>query len=382
MRWYLGYPVLALGVAFGANTFLPSAPPDIASAKAEHPLDLALQSPPIVIDGADIDGADMAPASLAPPSRLAAFSPGPLLLMAEAPVRRSVLDYLAATLMPLDAAPEPAVTVEPITASTWVSAVIPAVATLSADGTTSKPATPVALARSIQSELRRVGCYLGEVDGIWGGGSKRAMGMFMDRVNAALPTDQPDVFMLSLLRTETDAICSACPDGQSLTASGRCVPSTLIAQAGERERGTRDRLARADAAEGADGARRGSAMDWEPAMVQQAEVRRPPLEGRMSMGGPMPDEDMLPAGRSRAVGAAPLAGEQRHQFTAVFDDDAMAGGEPIAEVTPAAYAQDETANRPARANKRTANRAKSRPTNQRRAYRNVQRLFQHPLGRM
>ena len=45
----------------------------------------------------------------------------------------------------------------------------------------------IELIRNLQRELKRVGCYQGEVDGDWGSGSRRAMSTFTERVNASLP---------------------------------------------------------------------------------------------------------------------------------------------------------------------------------------------------
>jgi hypothetical protein len=47
---------------------------------------------------------------------------------------------------------------------------------------------PVELARLLQTELRRVGCYRGGIDGIWGNGSRRALREF-DRLRPGSPVD-------------------------------------------------------------------------------------------------------------------------------------------------------------------------------------------------
>ena len=48
------------------------------------------------------------------------------------------------------------------------------------------------LVRDLQRELKRVGCYDGEISGTWSPGSKKAMGAFTERVNATLPLEEPD----------------------------------------------------------------------------------------------------------------------------------------------------------------------------------------------
>jgi hypothetical protein len=87
------------------------------------------------------------------------------------------------------------------------------------------------MARMIQRELVRVGCYGGEPDGDWGGASKRAMQVFLDRVNATLPFDEPDAVLLALARSQKGAVCAdTCRKGEAVGTDGRCIPTALIAQ--------------------------------------------------------------------------------------------------------------------------------------------------------
>lgn len=98
-----------------------------------------------------------------------------------------------------------------------------------------KPVTPEAradLVRDLQRELKRVGCYDGEIDGSWGGGSKRAMNQFTERVNASLPIEEPDYILLTLVQGQKAGVCGEiCPAGQS-TVEGRCVPKAVLARSG------------------------------------------------------------------------------------------------------------------------------------------------------
>lgn len=88
----------------------------------------------------------------------------------------------------------------------------------------------VKLARELQAELRRVGCYEGNIDGDWGLSSKDAMAMFNDRVNASLPFDEPDYILLTLVQGHQGRACGlACPGGQGFDANGRCVPASVLA---------------------------------------------------------------------------------------------------------------------------------------------------------
>ncbi len=86
------------------------------------------------------------------------------------------------------------------------------------------------LARELQKELRRVGCYDGEIHGTWTTSTKRAMKTFTERVNASLPVEEPDQVLLSLLHGQPDKACGRpCPAGESSAEGGRCVPSAVAA---------------------------------------------------------------------------------------------------------------------------------------------------------
>jgi hypothetical protein len=102
--------------------------------------------------------------------------------------------------------------------------------------TSSKPADADArreLTRDLQRELKRVGCYRGDLDGSWGPETKRAMSAFTDRVNATLPVEEPDYILLALVRGHTEQTCGkSCPSGQELANDGRCLPRVIIARRG------------------------------------------------------------------------------------------------------------------------------------------------------
>jgi hypothetical protein len=95
-------------------------------------------------------------------------------------------------------------------------------------GMTSPPHSGYALIRETQKELHRVGCYAGEMSGVWTVSSRHAAQKFIDRVNARLPIDPPDQALLALLRSETGPVCGECPAGQGLDAAGRCLPTALL----------------------------------------------------------------------------------------------------------------------------------------------------------
>lgn len=91
-------------------------------------------------------------------------------------------------------------------------------------------ATRAQLTRDLQQSLQRAGCYAGEINGYWTASTKRAMGSFLQRVNATLPLHEPDYILLTLVRSHRGQICGeACPAGQSAGSNGLCIPDAVIA---------------------------------------------------------------------------------------------------------------------------------------------------------
>jgi len=91
------------------------------------------------------------------------------------------------------------------------------------------------LTQAIQTELRRVGCYSSDSDGAWDEGTRRAMKVFTDRINATLPVDEPDYILLTLVQGQKSRACGkACPPGQVAVAENRCEPRAIIEQKNER----------------------------------------------------------------------------------------------------------------------------------------------------
>lgn len=101
-------------------------------------------------------------------------------------------------------------------------------------GTSVKPSdgdARASLARTIQIELKRVGCYDGAVDGSWSPATKRSMKAFTDSVNAVLPVESPDYILLTLLQGQRAAACGVgCPAGEVAAAGGQCQPRAVVAQ--------------------------------------------------------------------------------------------------------------------------------------------------------
>jgi hypothetical protein len=142
-----------------------------------------------------------------------------------------------------------------------------------------EPDDRVALTRELQRELKRVGCYRGETTGVWSTSSRLAMKTFVERVNAALPIDNPDPVLLSLVQSHRGPACGvACPAGQTETASGACVPTAVLATtAKEPSPATKSDTDASDAgktgAAATDGGRQATASQTGPAPPEG--VRRP-----------------------------------------------------------------------------------------------------------
>jgi len=183
-----------------------------------------------------------------------------------------------------------------------------------------KPSSDAAryeLVRDLQAELKRIGCFGGEISGAWGAGTKHAMTEFTERVNARLPIDEPDYVLLALLKSHSAKACGdACPSGQAPSESGRCVPRAVLAQAEKKRAAQEKRLAAA--------ATKTGASSWttitqaEPAAAPAVADRRvpapaavaaaptiAPLPGRMTIGGPR--TPVAPVAEARPAPVAPPA---------------------------------------------------------------------------
>ena len=211
----------------------------------------------------------------------------------------------------------PATTSAPVTAeapSTWQTVV-----SVEAPNTTPEvvpktlsptdPDVRYKLVLEIQRQLKRVGCYWGRIDGSWGIATTNAMREFTNRVNATLPLDAPDYVQLALIQSHADNACGACPAGQSLSASRRCVGLSITAQA---KQTNAPQLA----------TEQKEVLPWKAKSGSDEEGGRPlfrpapttgaftePLPERMAIGGPNPTsvdvEQSAP--RTQGTAAAPPA---------------------------------------------------------------------------
>ncbi len=270
-------------------------------------------------DGDD-HAVDVAPAAMP-------LYPGALI----SPVKR-VAYSSTAPAHPPKARATPQVASPPAKPQAWTAVVLADPANSTDRLKSSKPGDAMAraeLTRELQRELTRVGCYGGEIHGYWTQSTRRAMAVFMDRANAALPIAEPDYIQLSLIKGQSGIVCGAeCPAGQVETQSGRCVPHAVVAQASRKAQRAGERTRRdvtemrpvedlnRDAGAAAGSATAGAAvlaqreaLPWRtqnPALAD-ATAAGPvePLPGRMSVGGPLPPAGAVAA---PAVGASPAPG--------------------------------------------------------------------------
>lgn len=73
--------------------------------------------------------------------------------------------------------------------------------------------------RDLQSELKRLGCYPGPIDGDWGPASRHAAARFTGAVNAALQVDKPEPALLALARQHDGACTKILQSSAIVTAS-------------------------------------------------------------------------------------------------------------------------------------------------------------------
>lgn len=152
------------------------------------------------------------------------------------------------------------------------------------------------LARELQRELRRVGCYEGEINGGWTPPTRRAMKAFTDRVNAILPVDAPDYILLTLVQGHQDQVCSKpCSAGQGLSDDGRCVPNAILAHAARKPSAPSQATAPAPSA-------------WAVTTMAAPPSRSMTvIEGRMALAGPQIETTTGPSRKAAAPNRGPTA---------------------------------------------------------------------------
>ncbi len=183
------------------------------------------------------------------------------------------------------------------------------------------PTDRAALARALQRELKRVGCYQGEITGVWTTSSRMAMKTFNERVNATLPVDNPDPVLLSLVQGRRERACSAaCPAGQTPVEGGTCVPGATTAKAGKtpsEAKSEAERPAEALPTAGAAAAGTAAAVALSAPRAAKTETKapapvskapgtvRPAADEPGNPNGPVPPEAMVRERKPRRSAEAP-----------------------------------------------------------------------------
>jgi hypothetical protein len=154
----------------------------------------------------------------------------------------------------------------------------------------SLPRDRASLARALQLELKRVGCYAAEPNGVWTPASRKAMKSFTDRVNASLPVGEPDEILLALVQAHRGEACGApCPAGQGLAEDGRCLPGAILAQAARKASAPMVAAARPRGPQADKPAPPIAAWSTTSAALPPPLSPPPPIAGRMALAGPMSD---------------------------------------------------------------------------------------------
>jgi peptidoglycan hydrolase-like protein with peptidoglycan-binding domain len=132
------------------------------------------------------------------------------------------------------------------------------------------------LVRELQRQLKRTGCYAGEVHGSWTPSVRQAMRTLVQRANAVLPVEEPDQILLAMAESQPDLACDRpCPAGQSL-AEGQCLPTAVMARASKPQPAPVFGL---------------------PATDDEPDTNQPVPAGRMGLAGPRPEAPESPAVR-------------------------------------------------------------------------------------
>jgi peptidoglycan hydrolase-like protein with peptidoglycan-binding domain len=77
------------------------------------------------------------------------------------------------------------------------------------------------LTRALQRELKRVGCYSGEINGVWTPSTRHAGEAFLALANAKLPVAEPDPVLLALVQGNRSTSCVT-PCAQRRNSNGSC----------------------------------------------------------------------------------------------------------------------------------------------------------------
>jgi hypothetical protein len=107
------------------------------------------------------------------------------------------------------------------------TATSPQAAPLPEHGAPSAPVLPD-LARLLQTELKRVGCDPGAIDGRWGDKGEAALQRFARYAKLSLSTDVPTVAALEAVKGQRDRICPLECGPNAVERDGACVAKAPV----------------------------------------------------------------------------------------------------------------------------------------------------------
>ncbi len=84
------------------------------------------------------------------------------------------------------------------------------------------------LTRSLQVELKRIGCFEGAVDGIWEGRTKLALADVARRAKLDVATDVPTPIAVEALKSRRDRICPLNCGAGRIERNGSCVAKAVV----------------------------------------------------------------------------------------------------------------------------------------------------------
>lgn len=93
-------------------------------------------------------------------------------------------------------------------------------ATVSRVSPTAQANVQSTMTRDLQTELLRLGCYGGPIDGRWSAELQSALQDFTFRVNATLPINEPSATLVSLAKEQTARVCGPAASVTEQTAMG------------------------------------------------------------------------------------------------------------------------------------------------------------------
>jgi hypothetical protein len=166
----------------------------------------------------------------------------------------------------------------------------------------SDPTERYKLAIEMQQQLKSLGCYWGHIDGSWGAGSQSAMQAFLKRINARLSANEPNSALFLLLQSHDGLTCGGCSDGKKLALSGSCLSPAKLAGRSP-PKGPIVASATSPKPNGMEQFRRETPDPAHRLMFSEPTS----LQGRMSVGGPIPLPQYPPAGD---LGVVDMSGEK------------------------------------------------------------------------